>query len=126
MYLLSLLMVGFSCNLKKNSAIDDVQRIATLSEKAVQIREERFNLSTKIRSIEDSLFKKVQTDTFHLKKLLDSLNSIKVKVLEATQLLADSIKIEMDKAMEKRSTIEGYKNSFDKEMKRKLRVVTIR
>jgi hypothetical protein len=114
---LAFFVVISSCTFTKNSAIDDVKRIKKLESQAVFIRIDRFNLGTYIRTIEDSLIhKSKQTDTLDLHKKLDSIKIIKEVILRKTYDLADSIKIEIDKSMEKRVTDAKYKEIFDKEM----------
>jgi hypothetical protein len=114
---LAFFVVISSCTFTKNSAIDDVKRIKKLESQAVFIRIDRFNLGTYIRTIEDSLIhKSKQTDTLDLHKKLDSIKIIKEVILRQTYDLADSIKIEIDKSMEKRVTDAKYKEIFDKEM----------
>ncbi len=104
-----------SCNNKENDLNGIATIFASLEYRAVNLRNKRFLLADQIRFTQDSLLKKTaDSDTVILIKRIEILNEEKQLLLSKSILLADSIKLQMDKIRANYLTDKNKEMEFNK------------
>ena len=92
-----LVVVGLMSCKEQKSVDAEVQGMADLECRAIELRKERFKLADNIRFAQDSLIHtKSHTDSVRIAQELDAFTKHKQELLDSSNQLADSIKQQLD------------------------------